>query len=152
MVVLVVAAASLLVAVDITRPTAAPTLAPLVVPTEDAQSGRIHNVRGTVVLIETGDVPRISAFKNGQCWGQDAWSDFMQDLQVVLTDSDGRTLSTGKLWSGAGTEARCAFDFELIRVDDGVDTYAVQVGSHPKVYFTHQEMVASGWSVRVEYK
>jgi hypothetical protein len=106
-----------------------------------------HTLSGTVLLLDSmyyGNAP------GSACTGQGGYGDLGGGAQVVLTDEQGRTLSTGRLSAGEFDGLGCVFSFALEEVTRS-DFYALTVagGNRGQLQYSYEELAANDWSLQL---
>ena len=102
-----------------------------------------HAVTGTVLLWQDG----IAA--GGPCAGTGEFGDVTAGADVQIADANGKPLAAGVLQPGRSDgAATCTFTF-LVADVARADAYRIAVGTHAGGAFTHPEMRAQSWSVRL---
>ena len=106
-----------------------------------------HTLSGTVMLVAptySGDRPGSS------CTGQNGFGDIAAGAQVVLTDDEGTTLSTGRLSDGEFDGIGCVFSFALEDVTRA-DFYRLEIagGSRGQLQYSYNELAGAAWSLQL---
>lgn len=101
-----------------------------------------HDVKGTFELASSG-----STSSAGGCKGDGGYSDIHEEVEVTVKDETGKLLATSNLGPGTATGyINCHFEFS-IKVPDAVKFCTFEVGRRGDLSFSHDEMVANGWTV-----
>jgi hypothetical protein len=106
-----------------------------------------HTLSGTVTLVDSsfsGSDPGDS------CIGENGYGDIRGGAQVVITDSAGETLSTGRLSAGEFDGLGCVFSFAL---EDVTRTafYSLSVAgdNRGELQYSYDELADDDWSVQL---
>jgi hypothetical protein len=106
-----------------------------------------HTLTGTVLLADTvyfGVAP------GRPCSGERGYDDVDAGAQVVLTDDEGTTVSTGRLSEGEFDGLGCVFSFALEDVPRS-EFYGLSIASDSRghLQYSYDELADSDWSVQL---
>jgi hypothetical protein len=102
-----------------------------------------HTVQGTFGLYSSDF---LSMRDGASCSGSGGYSDIRQGLQVRATDDTGRLIASSNLGTGTVDGMVCEFSFHLDDIPRS-SYYSFEVGRRGELTFSHEEMVADGWTV-----
>jgi len=104
-----------------------------------------HTLSGTVMILDSG---YLGLRPGARCTGEAGYRDVGRGAQVVLRDTRGSTLSTGRLSNGEFDGLGCVFSFELEDVGRS-DHYALELGAggRGELQYSYEELSSADWSV-----
>ncbi|TKJ28343.1 hypothetical protein [Blastococcus sp. CCUG 61487] len=106
-----------------------------------------HTVSGTVLLVDSA---YFGLAPGRTCSGELGYDDLRAGAQVILTDGDGETLSTGRLSRGEFDGLGCVFSFEVEDVPRA-EFYGVSVASVSRghLQYSYDELTEADWSLQL---
>lgn len=106
-----------------------------------------HTLSGTVLVVDSS---YLGLTPGRTCSGENGYDDLRASAQVVLTDGEGATLSTGRLSRGEFDGVGCVFSFALEDVPRA-DFYSLSVASvsRGQLQYSYDELADGDWSVQL---